>query len=146
MAAELEWMLIRDHNCFLVRRNGVVFSQESANLARKHSFKYSGLAQKSVLRVEAGVNGGVAISHRFAKAPSNKVAKTFTTPVVVKKTASGPHRAVKVANYIKSTGIRPDLTRAVQARLCSLLAAGQPRPKSTGKLRAEKLAKLTKKN
>ena len=52
MSSELTWQLIRQHNCFIVRRDGATFTTEPNNLTNKHSFKYSGLANKSAVGVD----------------------------------------------------------------------------------------------
>lgn len=45
MSADLIWLLVKDNNSFLVKRNGVEFSRESGNLRNVNAFKYSGLAK-----------------------------------------------------------------------------------------------------
>lgn len=144
MSAELQWMLIRDSSSFLVKRNGVAFSRHPANLVALHNFKYDGLVQPSI-SVQA-VPEGVAITRRSRKVPANKVAKSYSKPTVIKRTAVGAYRAVKIANDMQATGFRLDLVRAAQARICALLDATKPRKTYTKKLRASKLAKLTKKD
>ena len=52
MSSELTWQLIRKHNSFIRRRDGATFSAEPNNLTNKHSFKYSGLANSSVVGVD----------------------------------------------------------------------------------------------
>lgn len=144
MSAELQWMLIRDANCFLVRRNGIAFSREPTNVAKKHSYKYCGLVQPS-LCIQPTADG-VAMTRRSRHAGPHQVAKAYPAPVVTKKSATGGPRALKVAKDMQSTGFRLDLVRAAQARVCALLAATKPRKTFTKTLRANKLAKLTKNN
>ena len=43
MSSDLQWLLVKDSNSFLVKRNGVQFSSEPGNLANLNSFKYSGI-------------------------------------------------------------------------------------------------------
>ena len=52
MSSELTWQLIRKHNCFIRRRNGVTFSAEPNNLTNKHAFKWSGLANPDAVGVD----------------------------------------------------------------------------------------------
>lgn len=47
-SVDLQWELVRNHNAFIVKRNGYTFSTEPTNLANKHSYKFSGLAQNKV--------------------------------------------------------------------------------------------------
>ncbi|KAJ8501888.1 hypothetical protein ONZ45_g11983 [Pleurotus djamor] len=46
MSTDLQWLLVRNYNSFLVKRvrEGPVFSKEPGNLRNLHSHKYSGLA------------------------------------------------------------------------------------------------------
>lgn len=48
MSVDLQWELVRNFNCGLVKRSGCTFSTEAFNLAGKHSLKYSGFAQNKV--------------------------------------------------------------------------------------------------
>ncbi|PJF17795.1 hypothetical protein PSACC_02407 [Paramicrosporidium saccamoebae] len=138
--SELQWMLIRDSSCFLVRRNGMALSREPGNLTSTHSFKYSTLAQPSV--AICGTDAGVSLVRR-SKAAHSKVSASFTKPVVIKKTAAGKNRALKVARDMEATGYRLDLVRAAQAKVCALLGSYKTRKNVTKKLRANKLAKLS---
>lgn len=144
MSAELQWMLTRDTSSFLVKRAGIAFSRHPANLAGRHSFKYDGLVQPS-MSIQP-VAEGVAISRRSRKVAPNKVATAFSKPVVIKRTAMGPQRAARIAKDMQASGFRLDLVRAAQARVCALLAATKPRKTPAKKLRANKLAKLAKKD
>ena len=145
MSAELQWELIRNHNAFMVRRSGVTFSREPTNLVKKHSYKYSGLAQSKVISITAAPEG-VRISRRSTKRPANKVATSFTKPSLIKKSASGKDRANKVSKDLHSTGYRLDLVLPAQAAVCAYLRSYKPRKSVPKKLRANKLAKLTKKD
>lgn len=48
MSTDLQWELVRNFNCGLVKRSGCTFSTEPFNLAAKHSYKFSGFAQNKV--------------------------------------------------------------------------------------------------
>lgn len=141
--SELNWQLIRNHNAFMVRRSGVVFSREAGNLANKHSYKYSGLAQPAVICVTP-TEKGVSVCRRRTKVPANKVAGAWPTPSVIKGSATGALRARNIARDLKSTGYRPDLCRDAKAKVAALLRSFKPRKNVVKKLRANKLAKLTK--
>lgn len=145
MSAELQWGLIRNYNAFMVRRSGVTFSREAGNLLNKHSFKYSGLAQPKVIRITA-VPTGVAVTRRSTKKAANKIASTFPVASIIKKSATSGVRAQKVARDLQATGYRLDLIPAAQAKVSALLRSHKARKTHTKKLRANKLAKLTKNN
>lgn len=48
MSVDLQWELVRNFNCGLVKRSGCTFSTEPFNVAGQHSYKYSGFAQNKV--------------------------------------------------------------------------------------------------
>ena len=49
---DLLWALTRKTNAYLVKRNGLQLSSEPNNVANKHSFKFSGLANFEAVGVE----------------------------------------------------------------------------------------------
>ncbi|KAJ4457386.1 putative ribosomal protein L28 [Paratrimastix pyriformis] len=54
MSADLTWMILRDGHSFLIERDGVRFSAEPGNVMNKHSYKYSGFANKKTVDVAMG--------------------------------------------------------------------------------------------
>ena len=136
--AELQWMLLRNTSSFLVKRDGVAFSREPSNLVKKHSFKYCGLVQPSIIM--ESTPEGITIRRQSTKVPANKVAARYPTTVTIKKSASGGSRAARLARDMQAAGFRPDLVRAAQARLCALLDAEKPRKASVSKNDRRKLA------
>lgn len=50
-SSALQWQLIRNNHSHLVKRDGVIFSSEPANLTNIHSFKFSGLANNATIAV-----------------------------------------------------------------------------------------------
>jgi large subunit ribosomal protein L28e len=54
-SVDLQWELVRKNNAFIVKRNGYTFSTEPTNLANKHSYKFSGLAQNKVSIIIGGI-------------------------------------------------------------------------------------------
>jgi len=49
---DLTWLLIRNYNSKLVKREKAVFSRESGNLTNQHSFKFSGLANDNTVGID----------------------------------------------------------------------------------------------
>lgn len=49
MSADLQWAILRNNSCFLVKKDGYEFTSEPGNLNQKNSFKFSGLANTKVL-------------------------------------------------------------------------------------------------
>lgn len=132
MSSELNWMLIRDFNSFLVKRNGAFFSTESGNLANIHSYKYSALIGGPVVSLEA-VPKGISLKMKRRNALSSAVASAMAPSSIIKRGASPAHRAVRLGRLLQATGFRPDLVRPAQARLCGLLTSTRPAiPKRAG--------------
>ncbi|KAG0048030.1 hypothetical protein BGZ83_006955 [Gryganskiella cystojenkinii] len=126
MSADLTWLLIKNNNSFLVKRNGVQFSREAGNLLNKNSFKFSGIANKKTIDIQAAERG-VVVS-------TNKKSKVTLTKGIRKSARS-------VAGLARS-GHRADLRKAALARVSAVLAsqkAVKAAPKKAGKgLRANK--------
>ncbi|VDD75378.1 unnamed protein product [Mesocestoides corti] len=52
MASHLNWMLIKNTHCFLMKRNGEQFSRDPLNLKGKNCFKYNGLVHKKAIGIK----------------------------------------------------------------------------------------------
>ena len=82
MSSELLWQLVKKHNRFIVKRNGVTLSSEPNNLMNKNSFKFSGLVHAKTVGVNPSAKGhkGVELvlkaskkSQQFRPAQAHKV-------------------------------------------------------------------------
>ncbi|KAF9897166.1 60S ribosomal protein L28, partial [Lobosporangium transversale] len=106
MSADLTWLLIKNNNSFLVKRNGVQFSSEAGNLLNKNSFKYSGLANKKTVDITAAPSGrGVVVATKKAKVSAYKPAKTITKVTLTK----GIRKSARSVAGLTRNGYRPDL-------------------------------------
>ncbi|KIL71323.1 hypothetical protein M378DRAFT_182822 [Amanita muscaria Koide BX008] len=144
MSYDLQWLLLRKNNSFQVNRvpEGPVFSREPGNLLNLNSHKYSGLANKKVLEIQ-GTSTGVQIRTRKTKATSHQVGGGYATSTI--KARTGPRRALGIAAGYAKRGYRPDLRRAVLARVSALVAAQkEPKPTPPKKLRGKKKAAAAK--
>jgi len=57
-SSDLIWALVRNQSCYIKKQKNVpVFTSEPNNLAGLNSFKYSGLANKAVLALNAETTG-----------------------------------------------------------------------------------------
>lgn len=121
MSADLQWECVRKFNCFIVKRDGAVFSTERGNLMNKHSFKHSGLVHPRVVRVEAAANG-VTISRRRSKAGS-KVAAAFSRPALVKASTGIKTVKAKIGGDLEKSFYRRDLIAAAQKRAAMIIKA-----------------------
>ena len=122
MSAELQWECIRKFNCFIVKRDGAVFSSERGNLMNKNSFKYSGLVHARSVRVESAGVAGVTVSRRLTKAGS-KVAKSFSRPALFKASVGSKSLKAKIAGDLEKSFYRRDLIAAAQKRAVMIVKA-----------------------
>eukprot|EP00469_Lotharella_globosa_P019385 CAMPEP_0167817652 /NCGR_PEP_ID=MMETSP0112_2-20121227/4329_1 /TAXON_ID=91324 /ORGANISM="Lotharella globosa, Strain CCCM811" /LENGTH=179 /DNA_ID=CAMNT_0007717471 /DNA_START=99 /DNA_END=640 /DNA_ORIENTATION=+ len=116
-SSDLQWLLVRKHNAFQVKKDGITFSCEPNNPANISSFKYSGLANTKAL--------GLEMSSEEVK---DKEIKTLLMTV---KTADQQLEKVHLKAHEKSAGltalkskkIRPDVSKALMARYKKLRSA-----------------------
>ncbi|KAH9969111.1 ribosomal L28e/Mak16 [Russula dissimulans] len=128
MTSDLEWLLLRGNNSFIVKRlpDGPIFSKEPGNLVNIHSQKFSGLANAKTIDVKPSVNG-IAITHRKKSASPHLVRSAYASTTIGSR--SGPRRALGIAAQPAKRGYRPDLRAATLARVSALVAA-QKEPKA----------------
>jgi len=109
---DIIWSIVRQHNSFLVRRDGVTFSTEPGNLRNEHTFRSSGLAQHRTVDVSAG-NGGVMLTLRSTSAKKQRTPKHMSYSMVLKKDSRPAARriAAELNKY------RPDLKADALARM-----------------------------
>ncbi|KAJ7083312.1 ribosomal L28e protein family-domain-containing protein [Mycena belliarum] len=140
MSTDLQWLLVRDNNSFLVKRGpsvGRSFSKESGNLRNIHSQKFSGLANTKTVHI-ADSGNGITVVSRKQKAGPTAVSGGSATATIRSRTA--PRRALGITAVItaKKAG-RPDLRTAALARVSALLAAQQePKAAPPKKSRSKK--------
>ncbi|KAJ6457265.1 ribosomal L28e protein family-domain-containing protein [Mycena sanguinolenta] len=129
MSTDLQWLLIRNNNSYIVKRGadvGQIFSKENGNLRNLHSHKFSGLANTKTISI-ADSGNGVQVVSRKQKGSPYAVARATSTDTIRART--GGRRAAGIASVVacKKAG-RPDLRTAALARVSALLAA-QKEPK-----------------
>lgn len=93
MSAELQWELVRKHNAFLVKRNGVKFSVERGNLISKHSFAHSGLVHPHAVAISR--DGDKIVIERLEGGSARSASKKTRDEVPVDK-----KHASKTANEV----------------------------------------------
>ncbi|PFH48123.1 hypothetical protein AMATHDRAFT_95721, partial [Amanita thiersii Skay4041] len=138
MSQDLQWLLLRNNNSFLVKRvpEGPTFSREPGNLRNLHSHKFSGLANKKTIDI-TDTKSGVQITTRKTKASSHQLASGFTRTTIRPRT--GPRRALGVVAGYAGRRYRPDLRTAALARVSALIAAQkEPKAQPPRKLRGKK--------
>eukprot|EP00164_Ancoracysta_twista_P000085 GFYU01000122.1.p2 GENE.GFYU01000122.1~~GFYU01000122.1.p2 ORF type:complete len:127 (+),score=49.25 GFYU01000122.1:31-411(+) len=116
MSADLTWLLIKDSNRFLVKREAagrVQFSKEAGNLTNQNSFKWSGIANNKTIDLAPAENGATIAVKSVVSSNARRPAKT-----VNKTKLSGNFRKVSKAIKSQTAGnyYRGDLTAAALAR------------------------------
>ncbi|OCH93000.1 ribosomal protein L28e [Obba rivulosa] len=141
MSGDLQWLLLRKQNAFIVKRvpEGPVFSREAGNLTNLHSHKYSGLANAKTIDVREK-EGAIQIVTRKKDAGAHAVKSARATTTI--RPRSGPRRALGVAAKITKRGYRPDLRTALLGRVSRLLEAQrEKKPLPEKKVRGKKATK-----
>ncbi|KAH9049545.1 ribosomal L28e protein family-domain-containing protein [Lactarius hengduanensis] len=142
MSSDLEWLLLRKNNSFIVKRvpEGPIFSKEAGNLVNIHSQKYSGFANPRTVDVRPSPNG-IAITHRKGKASPRAVRPAYATNTIGSRT--GPRRALGIAAQAARRNYRPDLRAATLARVSAIIAARkEPKPTPPKKVRGKKAKEI----
>eukprot|EP00053_Salpingoeca_punica_P019502 m.197684 g.197684 ORF g.197684 m.197684 type:complete len:144 (+) comp17668_c0_seq5:444-875(+) len=125
MSADLQWLVIRKNNSFLVH-NKVggrdIFSKEANNLTNTHSFKASGLVNSKTVGVSANGNKGLVLS---TKNRNQSRPRQVQTSVKLTRGARHANKAVKGA----TSKYRQDLQRAALARASAILRSQKVKAK-----------------
>ncbi|CCM02753.1 uncharacterized protein FIBRA_04861 [Fibroporia radiculosa] len=120
MSNDLEWLLLRKNNSFIVKRveEGPVFSKEPTIDVRDSE-------------------SGIQLITRKKGASSHAVRPGFATSTI--RPRSGGRRALGVAAKLAKRGYRPDLRAATLARVSALLVAQkEKKPSPPKKVRGKK--------
>ncbi|KAI9569398.1 ribosomal L28e/Mak16 [Boletus coccyginus] len=122
MSADLQWLLLRKHNSFLVKKvpEGPIFSTEPGNLRNLHSHKYSGLANAKTIDIKDSPSG-IQVTIKKSKGTPHQVSTARTTFTI--RNRSGGRRALGVVAGLAKKGYRPDLRAAALGRTSALIAA-----------------------
>ncbi|KAF8131505.1 ribosomal L28e/Mak16 [Boletus edulis] len=137
MSNDLEWLLLRKYNSFLVKKasGGPIFSTEPGNLRNLHSHKYSGLANAKTIDIKDSPSG-IQVTVNKSKATLHQVRGARTTSTI--RNRSGGRRSLGVVAGLTRKGYRPDLRAAALARTSALITAqkekkSRPPKKARGK-------------
>eukprot|EP00897_Mesotaenium_endlicherianum_P005531 jgi/Mesen1/5005/ME000025S04406 len=118
---DLVWLLVKDQSKYLVKRNGetkgsVTFTREPHNLYNLNSFKYSGLANRKTVGIEAAADEGIVLSTYKTKKGQNP------SQLIHRSSMKKDFRrmAKAVINQVETNGYRADLKKAALARLSAV--------------------------
>ncbi|OOQ91503.1 putative 60S ribosomal protein L28e [Penicillium brasilianum] len=125
---DLIWLITRNQNAYLVRRNtggGSQFSRDPLNLVNKHSFKYSGFANNKAVGVQSAENGGVTVTAKKPGNPQqpaqNQVTVTYGPKTATRKIYKG------VASKTAQHGYRADVREEAVARVSAVRRSQLPK-------------------
>jgi large subunit ribosomal protein L28e len=124
MSADLQWMVIRNNSCFLMKRkNAPQFSRESNNLKGLNSFRYNGLVHRKTVGVEPAADGkGVVLITKKtgSKRKMSKVMKRTDLKRNARKTFA------TIRKVIGNSGYRKDLQMPAVRRASAILSSQKP--------------------
>merc|ERR1712221_32971 len=115
MSADLQWMLLRNNSCFLVKSLGNTLTREPNNVMKVNSFKNNGLVHSKTVDVEASPDGkGVVLSLK-TKNGKNKPNKMYNS---TKISRGGRHTIKTISNTLTKNHYRRDLSKCHQTGMC----------------------------
>ncbi|EUB61150.1 60S ribosomal protein L28 [Echinococcus granulosus] len=122
MASHLNWMLIKNTHCFLMKRNGEQFSRDPLNMKGKNCFKYSGMVHKKAIGIkqEKGGKGVYFITKKagFDHRPRKALARI--------KFVRGNRRTLqKIRNFVCLMKYRRELKMLALRRASAILQANK---------------------
>uniref|UniRef100_T1DFE2 Large ribosomal subunit protein eL28 n=1 Tax=Psorophora albipes TaxID=869069 RepID=T1DFE2_9DIPT len=129
-SSHLNWLIIRDHNAFLLKRRNIrkPFSTEPNNLTNLSSFRYNGLVHKKTIGVVPADKGITVVTKRpkFETKPSKATVK-----VTLKHR---PRRTLKkLKSIVNANRYRRDLRQAALRRASAILRSQRPAAAKKGK-------------
>ncbi|XP_065068623.1 large ribosomal subunit protein eL28-like [Rhopilema esculentum] len=118
MSADLQWMLIRNNSCFLVKSLGMTLTKEPNNIKKLNCFKGNGLVHSKAVSVEAAADGkGVVLSMK-RKQGKNKPVKMIKSTTIKR---GGRHTVKTIKNTLGKSRYRSDLMDAASRRACAII-------------------------
>ncbi|KZV86208.1 ribosomal protein L28e [Exidia glandulosa HHB12029] len=141
MSSDLQWLLVRKHNSFMVKRlpEGPILSKEPGNLTNIHSHKFSGLTNAETIDIREK-DSSVVITTRKPSAKIHTVKKSQHSSTI--RPRSGSRRVSGIVSRYASKDYRPDLRKFALARASAVLASTkEPKPEHEKKTRGKKALK-----
>ncbi|GAB1607431.1 60S ribosomal protein L28-like [Argonauta hians] len=134
MSSDLLWMIVRNNNSFLVKRNGLWLSKEPNNLKGRHCFRYSGLVHNKTIGVEPCKDGkGVVYVTRRAK-KTHHPSKSYTKVELKKDPRS---TLTSINKMVKKNKYRKELKMAAMRRASAIIRSQRRVVKKTGRKKKE---------
>ncbi|XP_021361559.1 60S ribosomal protein L28-like [Mizuhopecten yessoensis] len=123
MSADVQWAIIRNNSCFLLKGNKRTFSMEPNNLKAINSFRYNGLVRKKTIGVEPAKDGKGVVLVTRNQSGWRKPCKSHTKMELKRD----PRRVVNtIRKTIGNNRYRKDLKMAAIRRASALLRSQKP--------------------
>lgn len=115
-SADLQWLLLRNNNSYIVKRNGVALTAEPGNLLNKPSYKNCGMINRKAIAVTKNKDGQVVLKTKRGTRVNNKA---WASKTLSKSKFAGKKHQAAVA-ILAAAQTRPDLAAAAVARYHAL--------------------------
>jgi hypothetical protein len=125
---DVQWMVIRNHHSYLVKRDGFMFSGEPLNLTNQHSYKFSGLVNNKVVGV-VPAKKGVTLLTKSTKQLASRSPRSLVSVALNKHVRNHSVRAASTIQTLTAkSNYRADLTKFAVARYHALHRATKVKP------------------
>ncbi|KAH9934080.1 ribosomal protein L28e [Epithele typhae] len=140
MSSDLQWLLLRNNNAYIVKSlpGGPILSREPGNLVKVHSQKYCSFANEKAILIKDTEAGIELITRKKGAAPT-AVASGYAKTVI--RPRSGGRRAAGITAKLAKRGYRPDLRTAALAHVSAIIASKKEKKAAPPKKARGKKAK-----
>ena len=126
MSADLQWSIIRNNSCFIVKSLGTTLSRDQNNVTSKNSFKANGLVNKHVIGVIAADKGVILTTKSKGKLKCSTLSR-------------GGRRTIKTIRAATSgSHYRSDLTDAAVRKAAAIIKSQKNKTVSKRRTRKSK--------
>ncbi|XP_014673170.1 PREDICTED: 60S ribosomal protein L28-like [Priapulus caudatus] len=125
MSADLQWAIIRNNSCFLVKSRNVFkgFTKEPNNLKGINSFRYNGLVHQKTIGLEPAADGKGVVLVTKKRSGRSKPAQAFNR-VTLKR--GGRQTITGIRKFIVKNKYRKDLKKVAVRRASAILRSQRP--------------------
>ncbi|XP_068721706.1 large ribosomal subunit protein eL28-like [Montipora capricornis] len=125
MSGDLQWEILKNYSCFLMKNRGSTFTKEPLNLTGKHGYRHCGLINRKAIGITADPSGkGVILTTKKTRYV-NKPAKNLAKVTLAKHSR---HTVKTIKNFCGKNFYRRDLQDAAVRRACAILRSQRATP------------------
>ncbi|VDM21715.1 unnamed protein product [Hydatigera taeniaeformis] len=122
MSSHLQWMLIKNTHCFLMKRNGEQFSRDPLNMKGKNCFKYNGMVHKKAIGIKQ-MKGGKGVY--FITKRTGLDYKPSKALVRIKFVRGNRRTLQNIRNFVCRTKYRRELKMLALRKASAILQANK---------------------